>query len=238
MVILGHSQCEGCCKPPCQPITASISASFAFMHSFLSISHICLNSHLEVWLALDSKVHQQMMGEVRRWISAAFLAAGIVLNHLQLSIATMIDLHWPQVQPGERSCQFDSSLSPWLWHGLSLNGPFQMEIMSKPSIFRGAQKTLCQKTKQKSVNWMVSRPQAHPSPLHWAAAKVSDKREVSLPRPPEERQTTWSAMGGFWELMFLKEAGEGVLSLTLSVSLLGCHTTVPVQGDDSHVITL
>lgn len=63
---------------------------------------------------------------------------------------------------------------------------------------------------------MVPRPQAHPSPLHWAAAKVSDKREVSLPRPPEERQTTWPAMGGFWELMFLKEAGEGVLSRSRS----------------------
>lgn len=126
----------------------------------------------------------------------------------------MIDQRRPQVQPGERSCQFDLSLSPWLWHGLSPNSPFKMEIMSKPSIFWGLKRHCAKKTK--SANWMVPRPQAHPSPLHWAAAKVSDKREVSLPRPPEERQTTWPAMGGFWELMFLKEAGEGVLSRSRS----------------------
>lgn len=47
MVILGRSQCDGGCKPPRQPITASISTQGAFMHSFLSISRICLNSGLE-----------------------------------------------------------------------------------------------------------------------------------------------------------------------------------------------
>lgn len=63
----------------------------------------------------------------------------------------MIDLDWPQVQPGERSCQFDSSLNhPWLWHGLSLNGPFKMEIMSKPSIFGGL-KRHCAKKQNKRV---------------------------------------------------------------------------------------
>ena len=47
MVILGHGECDGCCKPPREPIRASISPHGAFMHSFLSISHICLNIGLE-----------------------------------------------------------------------------------------------------------------------------------------------------------------------------------------------
>lgn len=47
MVILGHSQCECCCKPPHQPIRVSISPHRASVRSFLSISCICLNTGLE-----------------------------------------------------------------------------------------------------------------------------------------------------------------------------------------------
>lgn len=47
MVILGRSQCESGCKPPREPIRAPISPYVAFMHSFLSISHICLYIGLE-----------------------------------------------------------------------------------------------------------------------------------------------------------------------------------------------
>ena len=47
MVILGRSQCESGCKPPREPIRAPISPYGAFLHSFLSISHICLNIGLE-----------------------------------------------------------------------------------------------------------------------------------------------------------------------------------------------
>lgn len=47
MVILQRSQCEGSCKQPPGPIRALISPDGAFMHSSLSISHICLNIGLE-----------------------------------------------------------------------------------------------------------------------------------------------------------------------------------------------
>lgn len=48
MVILGYSHCEGCCKPPHEPAGSLISPYRAFIRSFHSISHICLNIGLEL----------------------------------------------------------------------------------------------------------------------------------------------------------------------------------------------
>lgn len=104
MVILGHIQCEGCCKHPHEPIGASIRPYGAFMHSFFSITHLCLNIGLEfdceICPAIADLDHTSCVTKVKllRW--------------------SIWHQHSQQVQLGEKSCQRDLSLSPWLWHGL------------------------------------------------------------------------------------------------------------------------
>lgn len=90
-----------------------------------------------------------------------------------------------------------------------LKSPFKTEIMSKPGIFFGLKRDCAKKQKQKSADWMVAHPRAHPSSLHWAPAKVSDKGEVSPPRPPEERRITWSAVGGLLGAYVFKSRRKG-----------------------------
>lgn len=62
---------------------------------------------------------------------------------------------------------------------------------------------------------MAARPRDHPSPLHWAPAKVSDKGEVSPPWPPEERRITWSAVGGLLGAYVFKSSRRGGSSFSL-----------------------
>lgn len=158
MVILGHIQCDGCCKPPCQPITAPISASFACMHSFVSICHVSLNSHLEVWLTLNAEFHRQMTGE-SFWLGDLFW---ITYSYKLQGWLTQIGHKFNR---GKGVVILIHHSGPDFDMACPLNSPFKMEIMSKPSIF-GCSKDTVQKNKTKECELNGSPP---PSPSFTAA---------------------------------------------------------------------